>query len=510
MARIIIIGGGVSGLSAGIYAKMSGHEAIICERHTLPGGNLTGWRRGEYEIDNCIHWLTGTNPSTPTYRDWVELGALGDGIEVFVGDSLYTCRMDGEEISLYADLDKLKRKMDSLSPEDEKEITDLVNAVRLMQRICGIGGDGHDEGLEGFRGLLKLPALRKYYSLSAKELAEGFKHPLLREFIASFWGEGFGALAVIFVFAHFCGENGGIPRHGSRGMANRMAERFKSLGGELILGGEVTEINHEGGRARSVTLSDGRILSGDYFILTCDPAVAFKHLLRLPLPSQLGKMYSDSRFKRFSGVHCAFACKKDDLNFRGDLILPVPDSLLPQIGADRLILREFSHEESYAPEGMTVLQVMTFCNEDTCAKFIRSRELNRGAYNQRKKDFASASKQIIEDAIPALKGSITLLDVWTPATYRRFTDSEIGSYMSFIMPKKTIPLRKKNKVDGISNVILATQWQQCPGGLPIAAGCGKYAISTVDALERKALGTASRTNETAGSHLQAKRPRPTV
>ena len=121
MAKIIIIGGGVSGLSAGIHAKMNGHEAIICERHTLPGGNLTGWKRGEYEIDNCIHWLTGTNPSTHAYQSWVELGALGDGIEIFQVNTLYTCRMDGEEISLYCDIERLQERMDSISPEDKKE-----------------------------------------------------------------------------------------------------------------------------------------------------------------------------------------------------------------------------------------------------------------------------------------------------------------------------------------------------------------------------------------------------
>ena len=122
-----------------------------------------------------------------------------------------------------------------------------------------------------------------------------------------------------------------------------------------------------------------------------------------------------------------------------------------------------------------------------------------------KKDFATAAEKIIGEKIPTLKGNIALLDVWTPATYRRFTDSETGSYMSFIMPKKTIPLRKKNKVDGISNLILATQWQQCPGGLPIAAGCGKYAISTVNSLERKALGTILKADRASGAS-----PRPTI
>ena len=55
MARVIITGGGVSGLSAGIYARLSGHEAVIYEAHGVPGGNLTGWDRGGYHIDNCVH-----------------------------------------------------------------------------------------------------------------------------------------------------------------------------------------------------------------------------------------------------------------------------------------------------------------------------------------------------------------------------------------------------------------------------------------------------------------------
>ena len=70
LAKIIIIGAGVSGLSAGIYAQMNGHNATIYERHFKAGGNLTGWDRCGYHIDNCIHWLTGTNPATELYRTW--------------------------------------------------------------------------------------------------------------------------------------------------------------------------------------------------------------------------------------------------------------------------------------------------------------------------------------------------------------------------------------------------------------------------------------------------------
>ena len=484
MARIIIIGGGVSGLSAGIYAQMNGHSAVVCERQAVAGGNLTGWKRGDYEIDNCIHWLTGTNPATSTYKMWEELGALGD-VEVYQGDTLYTCRKSGKELSLNKDINRFKNDMLSISPEDKKEILSLISAIELMQRLCSIGGKDHNEGLDGIKSISRFPTLGKYYFLTAKELSERFKHPLLREFIGTFWGDDFGALALIFVFAHFCGENGGIPKYGSRGMAGRMADRFKALGGELLLKKEALKIVSENKKARSVRFADGTELDADYVVVTTDPAVAFSGLIDAPMPPQIKKMYDDPRLKRFSSVQCAFSCKSSFLSFRGDLIIEVPKKDLRALGYNRLVLREFSHEKSYAPDGETVIQAMAFCDESRAGELIRLRDQDKTAYNKEKQAFADAAARLIQKELPELDGDLRLLDVWTPATYHRYTDSQIGSYMSFILPSRAIPSRKSNRIKELSNVILATQWQQCPGGLPIAASGGRAAIETVNVLERQ-------------------------
>ena len=92
---------------------------------------------------------------------------------------------------------------------------------------------------------------------------------------------------------------------------------------------------------------------------------------------------------------------------------------------------------------------------------------------------AEAVQACIVEAKPELAGRLTCLDVWTPATYARFTNSETGSFMSFMLPPRYLPLRKSGKIKGLSNVIMATQWQQPPGGLPIAAETGKYAIKRI-------------------------------
>ena len=73
---ILIVGAGVSGLTAGIYALKSGYHVILLEKNPSVGGLCTGWyRKGRY-LDGCIHWLTGTNEGNDLNNMWHDVGAL--------------------------------------------------------------------------------------------------------------------------------------------------------------------------------------------------------------------------------------------------------------------------------------------------------------------------------------------------------------------------------------------------------------------------------------------------
>lgn len=483
MAEILIIGGGVAGLSAGIYARLNDHRAIICERNSVAGGNLTGWQRGEYHIDNCIHWLTGTNPNTETYRTWTELGALGD-TPVYQADTLYTCEADGARLSLLKDLGLLQNEMLALSPEDGKETEAFIGAIKAVQGLCGIAGERCDRTNGFLKRFFTLPALLRYHSLSTGELSDRFSHPLLRKFISCFIGRDFSAVALIFVFATFCGKNGGIPQGGSCAMAQRMTERFISLGGELLYRKDAIGINVVDGRAASVNFADGTSICADYVVCTADPKVTFEQLLRCRLPKIWRRQYENSRLQRFSSYHCAFAYEDDSLPFSGDLIFELTETEKATMSTEYMILREFTHEKSYAPEGHTVLQTMTFCNERAAREFIALRS-SPTAYALKKQGIAKAVQQVIIKKFPEFKGKIHCLDVWTPATYQRYTRSETGSYMSFILPKKYLPRAIPCKVGEVKNLVLATQWQQAPGGLPTAASMGKRAIEFIQRKEKR-------------------------
>lgn len=250
MADIAIIGGGVAGLAAGITAELAGHHAVIYEKHGRAGGNLTGWDRDGYHIDNCIHWLTGTNEHTDLYRMWETLGVLGN-TAVYQPPSLYTFDLDGTRISLSRNIEKLANDLITCSPEDEPEIRAFLRAVRAM-----MVRDGTAEKATLWNRLMTVPALARYAVMTTGELADRFSSPVIRGFLESLMGRQFSALAPVIVFATFCGESGGIPFGSSCAMAERMVARFLSLGGSLRLHTGVERVNVLADTALSLTLEN--------------------------------------------------------------------------------------------------------------------------------------------------------------------------------------------------------------------------------------------------------------
>ena len=128
--KVVVIGGGVAGLSAGVYALKAGLEVEIYEKNKIPGGECIGWNRKDYHIDNCIHWLTGTRKGTELYDVWKTVGALTDETEYAPLDAFYTSTYNGKRATLWNDLKKTEEELIELSPEDTEEIK------KFIQKIC--------------------------------------------------------------------------------------------------------------------------------------------------------------------------------------------------------------------------------------------------------------------------------------------------------------------------------------------------------------------------------------
>lgn len=131
---VIIIGAGLAGLSAGIYAQKNGYRSRIFERQTVPGGMAACWRRGDYLIDGGIHFVTGHNPGVGLHRLLKELGMLD---VAYVDMDLYGRFSDeatGISFDVVGDPEELRTTLKECFPDDGKVIDELINAGHALSR----------------------------------------------------------------------------------------------------------------------------------------------------------------------------------------------------------------------------------------------------------------------------------------------------------------------------------------------------------------------------------------
>lgn len=485
--KVIIIGGGIAGLSAGIYAQRCGFESEIHEKHIIPGGLCSYWSRQGYFIDNCVHWLTGTNPAREMHRVWEELDVLPKRLKVFQHQSFMQVELDGQSINLWQDLERLRHDMKILSPEDGAAIDDFIRTLDKYRSV--VLSSIPDEQMSLGYVLSMLWEMRKVLiphirlaKMSIADYAARFRHPLLRKLLTVYLPDQFNAASMFYTYATFCDGNGGLPEGGSKGIVDRMTALYESLGGRIVTNHEASRIVVENGRAVAVEFKDGSSVSADWVVPACD---THEVLYRL-LDGQFSVPYFDTRYRDtqrnriYTTFNCYYGveCKAGDLMPQVTMAIEGGLDLLGTVKSEFLV-KHFDYEEGFAPQGHSVLQAMVALYEDDYDRWIQLYRSDRKAYSEAKRAVGERMREHIEARFPGMKGKVRLIDVATPVTHNRYCNAYKGSYMSFIFGPNAPKKSHDGRIKGIDNLVLAGQWLQMPGGLPNAALTGKFAIDRI-------------------------------
>lgn len=482
MKKIIIIGGGIAGLSAGIYAQLAGLQSVIYEKHIISGGECTGWDRKGFHIDGCIHWLTGTKPGTKLYKLWEEVGAL-ENVEIYQPESFGTIEYQGKTVILWTDLDKLKNHLTEISPEDQEEIEKLIKYTKAYLNFEMPSDKPMDQMslMEKIKLGMSMkdvaPIMSKLKKLTISEYLTKFKSSAIREALKSGLIENYCAYTLPFTLATLASGNGGVPRGGSKAFALRMEEKYKSLGGEINLGQEVKEIIIDDDTATGIILEDGSKVYGDYIVPACDTNITFEKLLKGKYKDESfsNKYTKEETYPLFSGVYIALGIDADLSSYPKDLVFettkfPFEDKCINQIS-----MKNYSYEPSFAPKGKSL--VISYINANY--KWWKEKRENLKEYNSEKNSLGNDIIEGIETRFPELKGRITLVDVATPVTFERYCGAYKGSYMSFGSTPKGDQKIHDGRIKGLKNLYMAGQWLMPPGGLPTALVTGKWAIQRI-------------------------------
>lgn len=245
MKKAVIIGGGVSGLTAGIYLQKAGMQTEIYEKHTVAGGLCTGWKREGFFIDNCVHWLTGSREGSGLNQLWKEVGVLGEDVLLYQKEKFFSAELNGDKITFWRDKERTKKELLALSPEDAEQINQLMDVVKMAESMTVPVEKPFDmmSPIDYVKMGISMADMGKvmklYGKMDIKELSARFHHPLIRMAITDYMPPGYQAYAFVVSYATVTGGNGDIPRGGSLEMAMRMVKRYQELGGTICTGTEV-------------------------------------------------------------------------------------------------------------------------------------------------------------------------------------------------------------------------------------------------------------------------------
>jgi phytoene desaturase len=489
MKKVLIIGGGISGLTAGIFAQKAGFESIIYEKHSIPGGECTGWDRDGYHIDGCIQWLTGTKDGDEFNTLWKQVGALGN-VKIHKLPKFITVEYEGKQISVDRDLNLLKEHLLEISPEDKSEIENLVAWIETLANSSMPIGKPFD--MMNLWEIIKFGAPMKEASkiinvltkMSVPEYSSRFKSPLIRKLFNKMMPPKYNAVGLLSALATFVGGNGDLPAGGSRAMAERMADQFTSLGGKLEVNTEVEEVLIDGGIAKGVLLKNGHTEFGSYIIPACDTDITFNKLLKGKyIDRKFAARYSDpQRYPLASCVYLSFAVDADLRQYPVNFVFETTPFTCGNKTFDEVSFHHYCYD-NFAPENKSIIiSAITTDYEDYL--FWKKLNENPVKYQEVKLDLAQKIIDRIETRFPELKGKIRTLDVATPLTYERYCGAFQGAWMSFVTTPQSKMMMHDGKIRGIKNLFMAGQWLMPPGGLPVALITGKWAVQRICKKER--------------------------
>jgi phytoene dehydrogenase-like protein len=480
---LIIVGAGISGLTAGCYAQLNGYSTTIFEMHSLPGGLCTAWERKGYKWDSSMHMLTGS-VTGPFHQMWKELGVIRK-FKFHYHDHMTQVESGGKKLLLSTDRDQLERDMLDQSPEDAgliRELLDHIYGQGIINAALLKPPEWNNllDSLKLF--VMILPSLgmfRKYGRVSLQEFTSRFKDPFLRDAIRFFidspgWPmPDFPMVAMAGYIKNMIQESG-VPVGGSQQVMFHLESLYKDRGGEVRYKSRVKELIVENDRVLGIRLEDGSEHRAEKVLWAGDG-----HTLIFDL---LGGKYIDDRIRKIYDtwipvkpmLQVTIGVNRDMSKELHSYVLGLDEPLVIAGEEHRwMTMLHHSFHGTMAPAGKTALEVW-FATDYTYWEELAG---NRKEYNAEKKRIVDFCIARLDERWPGFASQVEVAEVATPHTYVRYTGNWKGSpdgwYITTKNMREQIPLRTLPGLDGL---YMSGQWTVPFAGTVYSAASARQII----------------------------------
>ena len=286
--KVAVIGAGLGGISAAISLAQKGYSVSLYEKNNHLGGKLNHLEKDGFNFDLGPSILTMPQifeklfqQSNLNMQDYIKIQRIDLEWRSFFPD--------GSTIDLYSDLDKMASENNTLDQKHIYEYRDFLNYAQGLYKATDQSyfQKGADTAKDIFRehGLINAVKDFDYFSTMYDAIAKYVSNQNLLDMLAYFikyvGSSPYDAPAVLNMMIYMQYSQGlwYVPG-GMYKIAEGLEKLAETVGVEIYRNVLVTEmITGQNKSIESIVLSDGSIISADYFVSNMEVLPAYEKLL---------------------------------------------------------------------------------------------------------------------------------------------------------------------------------------------------------------------------------------
>lgn len=436
---VIVIGAGNAGLTAAATTAQSGLKTLVLERHNLPGGAATSFRRGRFEFEPSLHELAevGEQPGVGNIRQLFEgFGAEIDWCHESSAFRVVCPGPDGYDVTLPTGIENFIAEMKRQVPGcggSVAAVFDLADkAIKALDYLAQGEPDPQVMASEH-------ADFMRIASHSTKEVLDALGMPKkAQDILVTYWtylgapADQLDFLYYALMLVLYVDLKPAMPRLRSHELSLALEKSIRDHGGEVWYNTEVSKILVKDGKAYGVAVGDQEVYA-DHIICNSHMHNALTKMLdESAVPAQALKLANarDIALNLFT-VYLGMNRSAEELGIKdySSFVVPCPDSREQRERCTTL------DNSGYAIMNCLNTVIPDSSPEGTCTLFFTTMYYDNAWDNVKPEEYHKLKNriagEIIENCEKALgieiKPYIEEIEVAGPPTFARYLNSPKGT-----------------------------------------------------------------------------------